>query len=498
MTKLGLHVNKVPSPLVPFVRDAKPRILKFLDHDLGTVRACRDASPDTILIGRFFTGDQRYDQPKQNAQTLVEKILPVADRFRGLYEAWESYNELEPQNPDEARRFSEFHVHFAEAMRAHGLKTIAYNFSTGVPKLELWQYYQDGAAASDYIGLHEYDAPTMDRIHRESLAKGEGGMYLCLRYRRVWDLLAPRARKPLIITECGIDGGVINDTYINDDGERVKKLGYKDFRRFNQITTADYMRQLQWYDDEMNKDDFVVGACVFCFGADIARWETFDLANDDDAREQFKRLLMRPQAPVCPVRTDVTVPGPIPGQPGRLESASPHPAAAKSEMPAQPVTTVAESVQPCAIAVAPWFEARYAEDAALRSALGCPTATDRSTNLAEQMFQHGLMIYRADTQQIYVLLNSGAWSVFADRWTSDQPEGGLVRAPDGLFEPRRGFGKLWREKLGGANAAIGFATATEQGLSGQLQTFERGTVIRNDRGVVRVLLANGTWQMANG
>src|SRR2546430_1552882 len=142
MTKLGLHANRISQPLLPFVRAARPRIIKFLDHDLGTVQAIHAASPSTLLIGRLFTSGQRFENPKQDAQNHVARIMPFADRLRGLYEAWESYNELNPPTPDEAKLLNEFHVHFAEAMHAQGLKTIAYNFSTGTPALDMWQYYQ--------------------------------------------------------------------------------------------------------------------------------------------------------------------------------------------------------------------------------------------------------------------------------------------------------------------------------------------------------------------
>ena len=96
MTKLGLHVNKVTNLLVPFVRDTKPRLIKFLDHDVGTIKACHDVSPNSILIGRLFVTDQSSDQPQKNAQTLVDKILPIADRLRDYYLAWESYTGLRP------------------------------------------------------------------------------------------------------------------------------------------------------------------------------------------------------------------------------------------------------------------------------------------------------------------------------------------------------------------------------------------------------------------
>ena len=129
----------------------------------------------------------------------------------------------------------------------------------------------------------------------------------------------------------------------------------------------------------------------------------------------------------------------------------------------------------------------------LQDLLGCPTLPDSSLFLAEQRYQNGWMIYRGDSQTILVLLQWGAYSQFPDTWNSEQPEGGFVAPPPGLIEPRRGFGKVWREQLGGAHAAIGFATGGEQGMTGQLQPCERGTLIRNERGEVRVLLSNGRW-----
>ena len=490
MTKLGLHVNKVTNLLVPFVRDTKPRIIKFLDHDVGTIKACHDASPNSILIGRLFVVDQSSDQPQKNAQTLVDKILPVADRLRDYYLAWESYNEENPPTADGAKRFGDFHVHFGELMHAHGLKTVAYNFSTGAPPLEFWQYYQDGAAASDYIGLHEYDAPTMDRLHRESLAKGENGMYLCLRYRRVWDLLRPDARKPFIITECGIDGGVIDEYFRDEDGKRVKKSGYKHFRP--QHTAADYMDGLAWYDDELNRDDFVVGATVFCFGQERALWEPFDIANDDEAREAFQRLLQQRSAPPRPVSTSGEfVHIAKDGQPS-LGGAGPQPQpVSKPEPSPQPVTP--PQTQPCARPAAPWFSGRFAFDKDLQRALGCPADDEHSTFFAEQPFEHGLMLYRADTRQIYALLQDGTYRALADTWSEGQPEGGFVTPPPNRLEPRRGFGKVWREQLGGATAKIGFATAAEQGLSGQVQDFEQGLALHDARGIVRVLLNNSRY-----
>jgi len=236
MTKLGLHVNHPPFKFIQFVRETQPRIIKFLDPNFDTVKACRDASPNSMLIGRLVP-PQPLDNPEQNAKDLAAFIRPFADRLHDLYEAWEGYNEIglvddKPEDRIEhAKRFNAFQVAFSDAMRANGLKTIAYSFATGNPNLALWQYLQDGAAAADYLGLHEYDAPTMDHDHQQGVAAGSGGMTLCLRYRRVWDLLEPRARKPIIIRGRGKDGTRLNVGEGEvDDGKKTHRSGYQQLR----------------------------------------------------------------------------------------------------------------------------------------------------------------------------------------------------------------------------------------------------------------------------
>jgi hypothetical protein len=171
---------------------------------------------------------------------------------------WEGYNEsvLKADTPaqtiDNAKRLNEWYVEWARLMHAQGKKCAAYSFSTANPELDLWQYLIDGAAACDYLALHEYDSPRMDRDTNN----------FCTRYRQVRQLLPAHARKPLIITECGIDGGTTG----------VFDKGWKYF-----TSAADYLEQLKWYDAELMKDDYVIGATIYCFGVDSPRWLTFDL-----------------------------------------------------------------------------------------------------------------------------------------------------------------------------------------------------------------------------
>lgn len=130
----------------------------------------------------------------------------------------------------------------------------------------------------------------------------------------------------------------------------------------------------------------------------------------------------------------------------------------------------------------------------MRDAYGCPNGAPQPVQLARQDFEHGLMLWRADTQQIHVIYANGTWAVYADTWDSTQPEGGTELPPrTGLLAPKRGFGKVWREKL--ANGAeIGWATSEERAVSGAFQTLERGLALFGQPDSVWWLAADGTWR----
>jgi DNA-binding beta-propeller fold protein YncE len=193
----------------------------------------------------------------------------------------------------------------------------------------------------------------------------------------------------------------------------------------------------------------------------------------------------------------LTVVRDCPGEPPPAPTSTPTPTAYPTLPPeatstAKPATT-ARPPAPCAMATASWLKAVLDQHDELRVALDCPSELPRATQMAEQSFQNGLMVWLEDTRTIYVLRNDGTWAVYDDTWDETQPEGGFYTPPPGLREPVRGFGKVWREQLGAPNAAIGWATAREVGLNGQMQGFAGGLALGNDRGT-RVLLANGTWR----
>jgi photosystem II stability/assembly factor-like uncharacterized protein/DNA-binding beta-propeller fold protein YncE len=139
--------------------------------------------------------------------------------------------------------------------------------------------------------------------------------------------------------------------------------------------------------------------------------------------------------------------------------------------------------------------------------LGCPEGPAQQLLLAEQPFEQGRMLWDSERQEIRVLFASGRWQLFADTWRE-----GIDRAYDPSLppppqQPVRGFGKVWREQLGGAGTGmpgegIGWATAVERAVDGWKQAFARGWLFWTDAvaeesstpGTAYLLYDDGTWE----
>jgi hypothetical protein len=101
----------------------------------------------------------------------------------------------------------------------------------------------------------------------------------------------------------------------------------------------------------------------------------------------------------------------------------------------------------------------------------CPTAPIVS-QAAEQHFERGTMIWVKELDRIYVLyedINSPKWQAFPDDWDESLPESDpSIVPPEGLQQPIRGFGLVWRqnptvrERLGWAvDREMGFETIVQ-------------------------------------
>jgi serine/threonine protein kinase len=136
----------------------------------------------------------------------------------------------------------------------------------------------------------------------------------------------------------------------------------------------------------------------------------------------------------------------------------------------------------------------WQDHAEVRDQLGWAVEPEQQPRAGEQRFQHGVMFWREDLWQIYVVHDAGTWTVYADTYTDGQPETDpTLVPPPGLIQPKRGFGKVWREQLGGPGAAIGWATEIEGEIGGHFQRFERGLMLCDRDGTLFVLRNDGIW-----
>jgi hypothetical protein len=126
--------------------------------------------------------------------------------------------------------------------------------------------------------------------------------------------------------------------------------------------------------------------------------------------------------------------------------------------------------------------------------LGCPVEAPRAVNMARQPFERGQMIWESDGRSVLVLADDGGWQRYEDTWMEGQPESAPeLIAPAGLLQPVRGFGKVWRERLGGEGAAVGWAREAEQGVTGERQSWDHGNLLRFGRQWL-ALYEDGRWE----
>jgi hypothetical protein len=87
---------------------------------------------------------------------------------------------------------------------------------------------------------------------------------------------------------------------------------------------------------------------------------------------------------------------------------------------------------------------------------------------AQQLFQNGMMIWREDTRQIWVILNNDEkLQVYDDTYVDGEADP-TASPPNTFFVPKRGFGKVWAQ-LGGEKSTLGWGTAPEAQISLTIQ-----------------------------
>lgn len=115
-----------------------------------------------------------------------------------------------------------------------------------------------------------------------------------------------------------------------------------------------------------------------------------------------------------------------------------------------------------------------------------PTTTVGQVYLAEQAFENGRLFWLEPVDQIWMITvdeetGEERWSVFEDTFEEGMAEfDAAIVPPVDLYQPERGFGKLWRENPD-VRATLGWATEPEFGYITRYEYHPGGIV--NDANV---------------
>jgi hypothetical protein len=100
---------------------------------------------------------------------------------------------------------------------------------------------------------------------------------------------------------------------------------------------------------------------------------------------------------------------------------------------------------------------------------GCPTGAGFEVGASYQLFENGYMIWRSDTNEIYVHYNDGTAAYFVEQDYAGLSDAAVEEMPPLDREaPSSGFGKVWAHAPG-VRQKLGWAVESEIGYTAQVQ-----------------------------
>jgi hypothetical protein len=278
-SKLSLHLIGEYTPGARRVVAAGPRVLKVLDLDGAMLEALRDyrrAYPGGKTVVRIYTPPFALgDDPEAGARLFWGKVLEPAvtglsTDDRALIDYLEGPNECEQfdawTSVSHAAWYARFWRALARLIAQAGFRPCVGSIPVGNPpgspaEVEArFEAFVPALSTAHQLGgawsYHSYSLKYTTGMGEES--------WTSLRYRMLHRVLEERHAEltalPLIMTEAGVDLGGSPDT----DGWQARG----DTSRFEQW--------LAWYDDELRKDPYVLGATLFQSGCPHG-WHSFEV-----------------------------------------------------------------------------------------------------------------------------------------------------------------------------------------------------------------------------
>jgi len=295
MNKLGFYIeNTIVRWMREALRQVKPPVILIHAQDRSLLRDIRrELSPDSFIIGRLYKTPQQQafwldsGEPERYGREFAEEIIDydfqlakeVGENGRLLIDAWMSLNEairgpasfpgyeVDDEFRLRADAYDRFQVAFKERLEEEGLTAVAFNFAAGnFTKPEHYlNWFPRTLEAYTYLGFHEYGWP--------SLKPGPDVATAALYYRTCMEGIHQRYgdKFKVIITEAGL-------TMAYGHSENPDK-GWLNERE--PLTEEQYWQSLLWYNNEMVKDPYVMGACLFEVGH-ASKWITFRHLGEDN------------------------------------------------------------------------------------------------------------------------------------------------------------------------------------------------------------------------
>lgn len=256
VNKIGMHMQDGnDEALLTAIAQIKAPVNKTMNLSVDWCMRIKQASPTSLLVGRAYVDNQyRYKtDPAGLIQEMLDKYSPAIAYLDVIEVTNEAVNNL--STAEDVAAFDTFQAMFAEAAweRWQDINIGLFCLPTGnfgwPGEWKIADFPKSLALPRDkvYFCFHEYSWYTWDW---ESPAR-------CLRYRTLMDGIVGNA----IITECGMTHAVVQDE---------KDIGWQ-----TGIDRNVYITGMKWYNDELAKDDYIIGATVFNCGPSSG-WDTFE------------------------------------------------------------------------------------------------------------------------------------------------------------------------------------------------------------------------------
>ena len=231
-----------------------PALIKCVDDFGGAEEAKTLFGSKVITVGRVNNGPGGKDlqalepykpdgsplDPKEAAKYYYGLVVKTWTLNRKRIDVWETFNEYSAHWDWQGN----FYMALMDLAEADGFKLALYACSTGNPNnvatvMQMLPVLRAAKKRGHYLALHEYGNVGTNIITLKGTEP-----YHALRYRQLYEsiLIPNEADPPLLITECGQNGG----------------------STFPGLTV--FMNDIEWYDSELCRDPYVLGAALFTLG----------------------------------------------------------------------------------------------------------------------------------------------------------------------------------------------------------------------------------------